>query len=90
MEQATQYLLLMTVATPIIVAVVQLLKGLGCPVKYAPVAAILVGIVTSLAIGMSSSSPVVDANAADFLLAGVLGGLGASGLYSGVDTIKNR
>ena len=89
MDEATKYLVLMAVATPIIIGLVQLLKGMGLPVRWAPIAAIALGCGVSVLIGVSTSSPIPDANYADYILAGVLGGLGASGLYSGIPAVKN-
>lgn len=62
---------------PLIVGVVELLKQLGLPTKFAGVVAAILGIV----IGIVYVAP---ANIAEGLLVGLSLGLAAAGLYSGV------
>lgn len=69
------------VVVPVIVAVVQAIKMTGrLPDKYAPIASILVGII--LAFFAHGTATTFGSTA----LSGVMYGLMASGLYSGIKT----
>lgn len=59
---------------PLIIGIVQLLKKYGFPVKYSPIAAIVLG----LAFGIAFA-----ANLKEAVIIGLMLGLSASGLYSG-------
>ena len=61
---------------PAIVALVEMLKGLGMPKKLSPLVAIVLGIIINIAVALAQGAPVTGAVAA-----GVLVGLTASGLY---------
>ena len=66
---------------PIIVAIVQVVKMTGkIQDKYAPIVAIVAGVAMSLLLGYKVNP--LNTN----ILAGILYGLAASGLYSGVKT----
>jgi len=71
---------------PVIVAVVQALKMLNIPNKYSPILSIGVGVIVGFLFRHESQ------DITQTILAGVLYGLSASGLYSGVksttETIK--
>ncbi|WP_144463728.1 hypothetical protein [Siminovitchia fortis] len=60
---------------PLIIGIVQLLKRYGFPVKYSPLAAIVLG----LAFGIFFITP----NVKEGIIIGLMLGLSASGLYSG-------
>lgn len=68
------------VLVPIVVGLVQVFRKAGLPTKLAPMTAIILGI--ACAVGLASY---------DFtsVLAGVVVGLTASGLYSGVKTVTS-
>ena len=69
------------VVVPVIVAIVQAIKMTGrVPDKYAPIASILVGI--GLAFIAHSAATAMG----QVILSGVMYGLMASGLYSGIKT----
>jgi hypothetical protein len=65
---------------PVIVAIVQALKMVGLPSKFAPLVSIGVGILVAFLFGGNLET------AGHTLLAGVLYGLSSSGLYSGTKT----
>lgn len=69
-----------TVLVPVIVALVSAVKTAGLPSKYAPILSILIGVAFFSFIGEDD----LITNA----FAGVLAGLGASGLYSGTRKFK--
>ena len=62
------------ILVPIVVALVQLLKGIGLPVRFAPLASLVLGVLGTLVVGTFD------------VLAGVVVGLSAAGLYSGART----
>ena len=63
---------------PVIIALVQVGKGLGLASKWAPVLAILLGV--GLLALVELSLPVT-------IIGGILAGLSASGLYSGTKSV---
>lgn len=67
-------------AIPLIVGLVQVLKGVNLPTKLAPVASILLGI------GILAISGIVWQA---FVIQGIIVGLSASGLYSGSKKVLN-
>ena len=73
---------------PVIVALVQALKMLNIPNKYSPILSIVVGVIVAFLFRHESQ------DMTQTILAGVLYGLSASGLYSGVkstsETIKEE
>lgn len=72
------------VVVPIIIAVVQAIKLTGWLAdKYAPIASILVGVL----IGFIANHNTADLS--NTILSGVMYGLMASGLYSGISTTMN-
>lgn len=66
---------------PLVLAVVQAIKMMGTPTKFAPIISIAVG----MGVGMLVNSGLT---LTQNLLAGVIYGLSASGLYSGVTTTQ--
>lgn len=68
---------------PIIVAIIQAIKMVGMPNKFSPIASLGVGII----IGFLFRHETQDLS--QTILAGVIYGLGASGLYSGVKTTSS-
>lgn len=65
------------VLVPIVIALVQILRGVGLPTQFAPVAALVIGVTGAIAL----TTPSVVA-----AIQGILVGLSASGLYSGSKT----
>lgn len=61
-------------AIPVIVGLVQVIKGVGLPNKYAPVASIVLGVTILAIVGLAWQA---------FLIQGIIVGLSAAGLYSG-------
>ncbi len=68
---------------PIIVALVQVGKMVGLPSRFAPLVAIGTGIFISFLFGHESG------DMSQTILSGVVYGLSASGLYSGIRTTAN-
>lgn len=66
---------------PLILAIVEMLKGLGFPSKWSPVVASALGIIA----GVFYVSP---GNIPEGILVGLALGLAASGLYSGTKNVK--
>jgi hypothetical protein len=64
---------------PVIIALVEMLKSSGMPSRFAPLAALAIGITLGLAWGS------FDLNG---LTTGLLLGLSASGLYSGQKAVR--
>ena len=70
---------------PIILALVQAFKMIGLPSKYSPIASIGLGVIVSFLFRSELDTM------AHTILAGVIYGLSASGLYSGVKaTTRNE
>ena len=66
-----------TVATvPAIVAIVNLLKGLGLDGKLSALVAVILGVVLSIAVVAGAGNPIFEAASGGLIL-----GLGAAGLY---------
>lgn len=69
---------------PIILSIVQVIKMTGwIDAKYAPIVSIVVGILVAFLLGQDTNS--ISGN----ILSGILFGLAASGLYSGVETTSH-
>jgi hypothetical protein len=74
---------------PVITALVEAVKAAGLPSRFAPIASIFTGVVFS-ALSSWATLPVYDAKAAVLgAVIGVVTGLAASGLYSGVKANVN-
>lgn len=73
-----QILLLMSILTPIVAGIIELLKHAGLNTKYAPLASIGVGI------ALAALYTFGDIELTMRLWAGLLAGLAASGFYSNV------
>lgn len=65
----------LTIAVPIIIALVSVLKTAGLPTHLAPLVSLILGIITFYFIG--------DDTVAINVFNGIIAGLSASGLYSG-------
>lgn len=61
-------------AIPVIVGLVQVIKGIGLPSKYAPIASIALGVGVLAIVGLTWQA---------YLIQGIIVGLSAAGLYSG-------
>ena len=68
-----------TLAIPLVIGLVQVAKTLGMPSKYAPLTAIIAGMVLIALTGETWQASIAQ---------GLLVGLAASGLYSGTKTTK--
>jgi hypothetical protein len=68
---------------PIIVALVQVAKMVGMPHKFAPLVSLGVGVFISFLFGHESG------DMSQTILSGVIFGLSASGLFSGIKTTAN-
>ncbi len=68
---------------PVIIAVVEVAKGLGFNQKFAPVLAVILGQI--FAFGVAYFGNTVEFAA---MIQGLVGGLGAVGLYSGVKNVR--
>jgi hypothetical protein len=80
-----QILLLVSILTPIISGVVELIKHAGLKSKYAPIAAVVAGMLLGLAYVFGDISIPIR------LWAGGLAGLAAGGFYSNIkEPIKNK
>ncbi|MCM8901338.1 hypothetical protein KVG29_08905 [Caldicoprobacter algeriensis] len=73
-----QVLLLVSVLTPIVAGIVELIKHVGLNTKYAPLMAVAVGVALAALYTFGSIELSMR------LWAGVLAGLAASGFYSNV------
>ncbi len=65
---------------PIVIGLIQVAKMAGLPSKYAPIGALILGVVGALILG----GPIGVA-----ILSGLIVGLSASGLYSGVGAVTS-
>lgn len=70
------------VIVPIILGIVQAIKMTAIPEKYSPIIAIVVGVMIAFVTGMGDAW-------GHNVLAGVIYGLSASGLYSGVKAVTS-
>jgi hypothetical protein len=74
-------------AVPVIVALVQLCKtSFKLPSQFAPLAAVVFGIAGGLGLHLSHETAHTFAQA---VFGGLLAGLSAGGLYSGVKSLRN-
>lgn len=71
----------------IIVAVVQILKGIGLPNKYAGLVAMLLGIAVGLAVYYEGT---IEMTLLTAMFTGLATGLVASGAYSGTGALLNK
>lgn len=71
------------IVVPIIVGIVQAIKMTAIPEKYSPIIAILVGVLIAFVTGSGDYW-------GHSILAGIIYGLGASGLYSGTKAVMER
>jgi hypothetical protein len=76
---------LYTLSAPAIVALVQLVKGLGCPDRFAPLVALALGLLA--AFGAVAAVPLPPQHPFVTVLIGLGMGLTAAGLYSGTRTV---
>lgn len=72
-------------AAPLIVALVQLAKTVGCPDRYAPLVALALGL--AAAFGAAAAVPLPPQHWVVTVLIGLGMGLSAAGLYSGGRTV---
>ncbi len=80
-----QILLLVSVLTPVVTGIVELIKHVGLNTKYAPLAAVVAGI------GLAALYVFGDIELTMRLWAGLLAGLAASGFYSNVkEPLKSK
>ncbi len=80
-----QVLLLVSVLTPIVAAIVELIKHVGLNTRYAPLVAVATGIVLAALYAFGSIELTMR------LWAGLLAGLAASGFYSNVkEPLKSK
>jgi hypothetical protein len=79
----TQYELLSAVAIPIVLAITQALKFRWVKSEYIPFVSILVGIGVSFLLIAGAAT-----NIRNVILSGILFGLSATGLYSGIQTTQ--
>lgn len=75
------------VLAPITVGLVQVIKSSGLPTRLAPLATILVGVFLQYLVNVALSS---EQSLAMTILLGLIVGLSASGLYSGVKTTAGK
>lgn len=77
-----------TLATvPAVIALVTLIKDLGLPAKFAPLAAVVLGVALSVLAALSLGSV---ANWYETVSLGVILGLSAAGLYDGARVIGTK
>lgn len=74
-------MLTLTLAVPVIIGIVEAIKKIGLSSTWAPIVSILLGMVVYFFWG--------EAFVAENLFTGLVAGLTASGLYSGVKTVVN-
>ena len=84
---AFDYLAMAAIAAPIVLALVEAAKGAGLPSKWAAFAAIGFGVVITFLL-VAADSGITSENWAEAILAGILGGLSAAGLYSGTQAVR--
>lgn len=78
----------LALASPLIVPLVEVLKGLGMSVRFAPLAALVLGLLASVAADLAV--PGHAPNLAITLIVGLATGLSAAGLYSGARALAHR
>jgi uncharacterized membrane protein (DUF441 family) len=74
------------ILSPVTVGIVEVAKRAGLPVRWAPVFALIAGVVLALLAAWGNVLGGYEGNWARVALGGLLAGLAASGLYSGVKT----
>jgi len=67
------------VITAVVIGVVQVAKQMGLPTKFAPLVAVLFGVIAAIGLSFFQATFAV-------IITGVIIGLSACGLYSGVKT----
>ncbi len=68
---------------PLIVGVVQVFKASGLPDRFAPIVSLTLGLLTASGLAVSQNT-----FSAESVLTGAAFGLAASGLYSGVQAVR--
>ena len=84
------YLAIAMAISAITVGVVEAIKRAGLATRWSPFAAMLVGVGFAFVFDWSQEDAFLTSHIGDNLLAGVVAGLMASGLYSGVTTLAGR
>jgi hypothetical protein len=69
---------------PLIVGLVQMVKGLGLDARYAPVASVALGVGGGVLMFLSGGVTTLP----EGILSGIAFGLSASGLYSGANALR--
>lgn len=87
MDNMQSVLAAVAICTPMTLAVVQGVKNMGLPDRWAPALALLCGLVM---IALCALAEVVDLTWGQTALTGVLTGLSSAGLYSGVRATVNK
>lgn len=87
LDQAISTALLLA---PLVVAIVAAIRATGwLPDKWAPLGSITVGIILAFIVGVTDEVSEVSTDAWRYIiLVGLVAGLSASGLYSGVKTMR--
>lgn len=80
---------LIAAIAPVVLGVTEAIKRTGISVKWAPFVAMLTGLVFAFLFDYSQEEAFIAGNVAQNAISGVLAGLTAAGLYSGVKTIAS-
>ena len=78
-----QIVLSLTVVVAVVIGIVQAAKTMGLPTQFAPLLAIVLGIIMSLGLSLFEATFSV-------IMTGLIIGLSACGLYSGVKTTAGQ
>jgi uncharacterized membrane protein (DUF441 family) len=78
------------VLSPVAVGIVEVAKRAGLPTRWAPAFALVAGVVLALLAAWGDVLGGFEGNWARVVLTGMVVGLTASGLYSGVKTTARR
>lgn len=78
----------LALGSPLIVPIVQAIKAAGLPDRFAPIVAVVLGLVLAFAVALGVPGP--DQPYVLTVLLGLASGLSAAGLYSGVRAVAQR
>lgn len=83
-------LTIMAAIIPVVLALVEVCKRTFMDVRWAPLAAMAIGICLAFLFDWAQADVFVRGNIPENAIAGILAGLAASGLYSGIPAITQR
>jgi peptidoglycan/LPS O-acetylase OafA/YrhL len=86
---SASYLVLAAVVAPFVIGGVEIAKRTGLVDRYAAVAALILGVAFAVLVVIAENGDLEGINWGATILAGVVGGMTAAGVYSGTQSIRH-